>query len=275
MKKLSWQRKNSGAPLRKKNPHLLWQLPLAIVFLCFGMLVMAQYNTHVVEGGSLENESPSDLAQIMKSVNDAGEQLSAELDQLNAELAELQSAAANGESLNSSLRNSINLMHTVVGDAEVEGPGILLTMTKTDNMIYQDVIDIINELLNSGAEAISVNNIRFTMRTLISEEARKSSTAATAPESNSAGGQQNNENDSDYQQTYYVITINGQELGSPLTIKAIGNPETLEAALSYPGGILSNLTALYGVSATVHRMEKLSIPAAALPEFVYSAPKQE
>lgn len=274
MKKLSLQQKKHSVRLQK-GPQLIWQISLAIVFFCFGMLVMAQYNTHVVEGGSLENESPSDLAQIMKSINDAGDQLSSELAQLNAELAELKIAAANGDSLNSSLRSNINLMHTVVGDAKVKGQGIILTITEIDNMIYQDVIDIINELLNSGAEAIAINNIRFTMRTRISEEARKSSTNYTVPDTNNQGGLQNNENNSDYQQTYYVITINGRELTSPLTIKAIGNPETLETALSYPGGIISNLTALYGVSATIQRMEEVTISATTLPELVYSAPPQE
>lgn len=248
----------------KKSKHFIWQLPLSIVFLCFGLLLMAQYQTHLVESGALANESASDLAQIMKSVNDANEQLNNELDQLNSQLAELQAAAANGESLNSSLRASIEMMQTVIGYSEISGSGVSLTVTDAENLIYQDIIDIVNELFNSGAEAVAINNIRFTSRTLISEVSRSRDANPSINEDGQAPNQQ--------KQNYYVITVNGQELLPPLVIKAIGDPATLEAALTYPGGIISSLTTLYGMSATIRQAANLVVPAAKIQEFQYASP---
>ena len=68
---------------------------------------------------------------------------------------------------------------------------------------------IINELKNAGAEAISINDQRIVPTTSIS-----------------CGGN--------------IIDINGEKVGTPFVIKAIGLPEQL-AGLSRPGGYLEIL----------------------------------
>ena len=67
----------------------------------------------------------------------------------------------------------------------------------------KDILDIVNELKNAGAEAISINDERIVLTTT-------------------------------------VIKINGEKIGSPFVIKAIGLPETL-ANLSRPDGTLARL----------------------------------
>ena len=73
----------------------------------------------------------------------------------------------------------------------------------------KDILKIVNELKNAGAEAISINDQRVVLTTSII-----------------CGGN--------------VININGEKIGSPFVIKAIGLPETM-ANLSRPGGYLSEL----------------------------------
>ena len=72
-----------------------------------------------------------------------------------------------------------------------------------------DILSVINELKNAGAEAIAINNQRLTPNSGII-----------------CGGN--------------VIEINGEKVGAPFEIKAIGLPEQL-AALSRPGGYLELL----------------------------------
>ncbi len=232
-----------------KKCFFYWQWPLAFVFMCFGFLLVAQYQTNVALSGSLTNESQANLAMILKSVNDKKEQLQNELVSLQDELDELQTLAASGESLSSSVRGKIDTLQTAIGASDVEGQGLTVTITGESNLMYYDVIDIINELFVSGAEAVSINETRITNNTMISEK------------DNSLDG--------------YSITVDGKPLLFPVVIKGIGNPESLETGLTYPGGIIENLNTLYHVYPTIRQEKKLTMPAAVIHTLKYAEAVQE
>lgn len=109
----------------------------------------------------------------------------------------------------------------IIGLAEVTGPGVIVTLSDSKKDITTaldpnallvhdvDVLSVINELENAGAEAISINDQRIVPTTGII-----------------CGGN--------------IIDINGEKVGAPFVIKAIGLPEQL-AALSRPGGYLQKL----------------------------------
>ena len=90
-----------------------------------------------------------------------------------------------------------------------------------------DVLSVINELKNAGAEAISINDQRVV------------STTAFSCEGN-------------------VININKVKVGTPFVIKAIGLPESLEA-LSRPGGYLQLLQD-FSVEAKLEKTNEVTIP---------------
>ena len=90
-----------------------------------------------------------------------------------------------------------------------------------------NLVAIINELKSAGAEAISINNKRIT-----------SSTAITC-----AGN---------------VIQINGEKVGSPFIIKAIGSKDLLYGELNKNGGTLYKLKK-YGVLTDIKKMENVEI----------------
>ncbi|MCR4962534.1 MAG: DUF881 domain-containing protein [Firmicutes bacterium] len=226
-----------------------WQWPLTLMFLCFGFLLAAQYQTNTVLSGDLSSESQSNLAMILKSVNDNKEQLQEELDSLESELQELETLNMSGESLSTALRSRIETLQSAIGDAPVEGPGISVTITGDSNLMFYDVIDIINEMFVTGAEAVAINNTRVTIHTAISEI------------DNRADG--------------YSITIDGDPLLFPVVIKAIGDAEALSAGLTYPGGIIESLNTLYRVYPIIRLESSLSIPAAAPSRFSYAQAVEE
>ena len=109
----------------------------------------------------------------------------------------------------------------ILGLAEVTGPGVIVTLTDSKKDINSaldpsalivhdlDVLSVINELKNAGAEAISINDQRIVPTSGII-----------------CGGN--------------IIDVNNEKVGAPFVIKAIGLPEQL-AALNRPGGYLERL----------------------------------
>ena len=128
----------------------------------------------------------------------------------------------------------------IIGFSEVTGPGVILTLSDSkitpnsamvsdlnDLLVHDmDVLSVINELKNAGAEAISINNQRLISTSSIS-----------------CGGN--------------IITINGEKVGAPFVIKAIGLPEQL-AALSRAGGYLSILKD-YGIGTDLKKSDSITI----------------
>lgn len=144
-----------------------------------------------------------------------------EIDRIDNELEEtIKNASENNDELEET-RNKITQANKLIGLSEVKGAGVIITVadSKVDfNTVFnasnllvhdKDILNIVNELKNAGAQAISINNQRVVLNTAII-----------------CGGN--------------IININGERIGSPFVIKAIGLPESL-ANLDRPGGYLSNL----------------------------------
>ena len=127
----------------------------------------------------------------------------------------------------------------ILGLAEVTGPGVIVTLSDSkqdsstalnpsDLIVHDgDVLSVINELKNAGAEAISINDQRLVP------------TSGIACVGN-------------------VIEINGEKVGAPFIIKAIGLPEQL-AALERPGGYLERLRS-YSIGAVLEKSNNITIP---------------
>jgi len=135
--------------------------------------------------------------------------------------------------------DAIKQGNKVLGMAEVTGPGVIVTLSDSkkdvstalnvsDLLVHDaDVLSVINELKNAGAEAIAINEQRLVPTSSIV-----------------CGGN--------------IIEINGEKVGAPFEIKAIGLPEQL-AALSRPGGYLEILKkATVGVD--LKKSNRISIP---------------
>ncbi len=129
----------------------------------------------------------------------------------------IEQATTENKNLEESL-NQIKEKNKLIGLTETTGPGVKIKLadSKLDSsaaldpnllVVHDiDVFYVVNELKNAGAEAISVNDQRIVPTTAIE-----------------CGGN--------------IITINGEKIGSPFVIKAIGLPENL-ANLDRTGGYL-------------------------------------
>lgn len=148
---------------------------------------------------------------------------------------ERKSATENNTEL-SNLEEQIKSSNKLVGFTEVTGPGVTVILqdnqsvsaNSNEDVVHDmDVLSVINELKNAGAEAISINDQRIIPSTSITCDGN-------------------------------VIKINGEKVGAPFEIKAIGLPEQL-AALKRPGGYLSILDE-YGIITDLKKDNNITIP---------------
>lgn len=109
------------------------------------------------------------------------------------------------------IEKEINENEKLIGTADVSGEGIIIDILDGKDLIHQeDLIILIDELKNSGSQAISVNSQRITNTTYLYCDGT-------------------------------VILIDGVKIGNPFNIKAIGNKETIYGALTRNKGYIETL----------------------------------
>lgn len=212
-----------------------WQIALTITLMLFGFLITAQYRTNVAVNSSLESQTLEDLSTLVVNLDEKRSELKQEQAELDKSLQSLQTKTNEGVSLTETLKKQIERLEIITGEKAVKGPGISVTITGESLLMYYDMIDLVNELFNAGAEAVSVNDVRIQLSTKFGEKYSL--------------------------QNDQVLLMNGEPLLSPIIIRAIGDPDTLETALTFSGGIISNLNTLYQVYPTVKKMDEVRIPA--------------
>ncbi len=158
------------------------------------------------------------------------------------ELEDLKKQVANLHT-NEAVQEKINKYETLLGINDVKGQGIEISLSDNDNYSNQNsfasinasnylvhdgnLIAIVNELKAAGAEAISINGKRIT-----------GSTAITC-----AGN---------------VIQVNGEKVGSPFIIRAIGQKDLLYGEVTKNGGTIYKLKK-YGVITEIKKSDNIEI----------------
>ncbi|MCL1809261.1 MAG: DUF881 domain-containing protein [Clostridiales bacterium] len=163
-----------------------------------------------------------------------------ELIELEARMKNIESEKAAENDFIKALVSDLEKYKMASGVLDVQGPGVVITIkdsAKTDE--YQDdynsilynseqFLSLINKLKEAGAEAISVNEQRIVGTTEVSL----------------AGN---------------GININGSATAPPYTIKAIGNPGIIEAALTIRGGIIETMKKKYNWIVDIAQREDITI----------------
>ncbi|MCI8383419.1 MAG: DUF881 domain-containing protein [Clostridia bacterium] len=198
---------------------------IVLGMLCFALTLGICIQIKTVTGSnSIVGENKGGNDELRAEVLRYKEKYDQEYKELEKAEKELEKERQHSTQNNSDLEqkeDAIKKGNKMIGMTEVTGPGVIVTLSdgKKDpstvldasNLIVHDadVLSVINELKNAGAEAISINDQRIVPTTSIS-----------------CGGN--------------IIDINGEKVGAPFEIKAIGLPEQL-SALTRQGGYLELL----------------------------------
>jgi uncharacterized protein YlxW (UPF0749 family) len=216
-----------------------WQGYLFVVLFFLGILITVQFRTQQNFLNDLSLQKTEDLVMMLKKLYDKRSALEEELRELHRQTQIFQQDVSEGTVLAENLRQELERLEIALGLVPVRGPGIAITITSESPLVYLDLVDIINELWASGAEAIAINDQRITSWTKIY-----------------------------WDKNTFSLTINDQKLRYPCTIKAIGDPVQLESGLRLVGGVLDDLN-IYKIYPVITREEELEIPAAAPPQLHY------
>lgn len=147
----------------------------------------------------IENMRESELRTALAEWKMKYEEVSTQLDDVNARIEEYNTTINNNEETSKLIDEELKESNILVGKTDVYGEGVVVTLANSNEQAIEayDLIDLVNELRYAGAEAISINDQRIVSNTVIE----------------CIGA---------------VIKINGQRVGAPFTIKAIGMPELLK-----------------------------------------------
>ncbi len=184
------------------------------------------------------NQAESDLKSQVLRMKEKYENQYAELEKIEKELEKAREQATSNNTELTELENKIKQDNILLGNTDVKGSGITVTLTdgKGDDSVLdvenllvhaENVLAIVNEMKNAGAEAISINGQRLVNTTAISCDGN-------------------------------VIVVNGEKISSPIEIKAIGLPELL-STLDRPGGTLEYFLSL-GKAVDVKKYSNIDIP---------------
>ncbi|MCJ7856769.1 DUF881 domain-containing protein [Lachnospiraceae bacterium NSJ-143] len=191
------------------------------VCICLGFfscsLLVNAYN----DANNGSNENIRKLTDLLSQSYEENRKLLDELENKNKSISEYEDAVSNDSAALKLMKEELENARKLAGTSELAGEGIIITLndSKAESgnvassslVIHdEDLLLFINELNSAGAEAISINGQRIVSRSSVK----------------CAGS---------------IINVNGVRVSAPFIIKAIGDPEVMEAALRFKGGVIDSL----------------------------------
>lgn len=193
--------------LRRRPSRAQWIVAILLFGLGFGLAVQVSST----QQDALSAARTTDLVRILDDLGAQRERLATEQTRLEATIADLESSADQAKVAREATKDRLQNLRILAGVVPVAGPGITLTLLDQDGALEAgDILDAVQELRDAGAEAISVDGERVIATTAIVD---------------TADG----------------VMVGDTVLTSPIEIKAIGDPSTLAAGLSFPGGVLESV----------------------------------
>lgn len=212
-------------------------ITITIGIMCFilTMLIFMQVKTiSQTNISELEIMRESELKTEITSLKTKHEEVVTKIQETNEKILEYENAAIEGEEASELLEKELKETQDLLGKNAVTGEGIIIQMSNmgSSKINAGDLLNLVNTLKNAGAEAISINEQRIVYDTYIV-----------------------NINGTNY------ITINGEYIVSPYTIKAIGNTTYLESSVAQKNYGYIDTQIAEGKQVTWERATNINIPA--------------
>lgn len=198
-------------------------IALILVSVFLGIILTIQFKTvnKTVGDGTLPVQRAQQLAMELKKAQSDREAQINRIEELETKIKQYEKGEVDKSIYAENLYNDTMKYRMLAGYSELEGPGIIMEINDPIGDLQYGVgysiigdleliLQIISVLNAADAEAISINDQRYTAFTEIEK----------------AGNH---------------IEINGVSTNTPIVIKAIGNSQTLESALTLKGGIVQEI----------------------------------
>lgn len=203
-----------------------WTIPVTLISATVGLLIATQFKAQATYRDTLPSRREEELVVMFKDAQAENQRLTTQLEDLKGQVAHTGSGTP--------------AEHIPARWGAQEGPGVEVQIndsakapTKGENpniaLVHnEDLLKIVNELRASGAEAISLNEQRL----------------VEASEISCAGP---------------TILVNKTRIAPPFIIRAIGDTDTMMAALQLRGGVVEYLQ-FYGIQVNISRKPDVAVP---------------
>ncbi|MFA5523570.1 MAG: DUF881 domain-containing protein [Tissierellales bacterium] len=234
---------------------------IAIVLVCIllGLILAVQFKTveNNLGTGVIPTQRAQQLAIDYKRIQDERDRLRNELDNVESKLKQYEKGEVEKDVYLENLYKDIEKYRNLAGYEDVKGPGITIEINDppveiifggassaiVDN--YEYILQIIGVLNATEAEAISINDQRYTSFTEIVIAAGH-------------------------------LEINGVSCGPPFIIKAIGKADDLENSLRIKHGLIWRMENMLNLDIHIKQEQSIIIPKyKKIKEFRYAKPVEE
>ncbi|HET7531999.1 MAG TPA: DUF881 domain-containing protein [Nocardioidaceae bacterium] len=194
-----------------KRPRSRGQITAAVLLAVVGFASVVQVQSQERDS-DYENMREEDLVQLLNSLAGASQRAENEIEQLEQTRSSLRSDTDSRRAALEQARDRATVLGILAGTLPAVGQGIVVTVQDPEEQVGIDqMLNGIEELRDSGAEAIEINNtVRVVAQTALVD---------------GEGG----------------IVVDGTQLTPPYTLEVIGEPHTLERALNIYGGFVATV----------------------------------
>ena len=217
-------------------------LVVAIVAVCIGFAISMQ----IASSGNTEQGGLVPITRILPYQTEL-EKLQIEKDMAMEQLrsyeeriAQIEKSHAEDDTILSGLIDDLERYKMLAGVLDVNGPGIVITLDDPSPMEdveydqyseimthFELLLGLVNRLKEAGAEAVSINGHRV----------------VTMTEIVLAGDN---------------VNINSKPTAPPYKVMAIGDPDTMESAITIKHGIISNIKE-YSIRVSIEKRDDITI----------------
>lgn len=213
----------------KKLSH---NIAIMIVCMLLGIMLSMQYKSvnYNQAMSSLNNKRIEELKEELIKLQNQKNELQDRYTKLEEENQTYAKVKEGDSEAVQQIKNSLKKARIFAGLETVKGAGLIITLDDNDFVHVEDndILQIVNELRASGAQAISVNDERIVAMTEIREAGTN-------------------------------IVINGKQFKAPFVIKAIADPDELERSMTFIGGYLDFLTNDLQMNVTLKKSDEIII----------------
>jgi len=211
----------------RTNSGAIWA---AVIALFLGFAAVTQVRSQDVFSRSLNLETPSSLTTLIANLSETNNELRNEIFDLRRDVANAQDSVASGKGALTEAERQVAQLRVFSAQSAVSGPGVVI---RIDGPFDERALsDLVNELRNAGAEAISVNEMRV------------------GPKSFFTGTPDR------------AIAVDARPLRGPWTVRAIGSPDVVYVAMTRTGGIIGQFELIYrNTRFAVSKETGLDLPA--------------
>ena len=227
------------SPVRGRGWGTRSHLLVALLCALLGFAIVVQVNQTRSDEFALLRQD--DLVRLLDEITIRNDQLEAEQAQLTIDRNDLSS----GADAQAVAERNAEVQGILAGTVPVRGPGIELVVREQGRVVPASAwVNLVEELRNAGAEAIEVGGVRVGASSWFSD-------------------------------TDDGVVLDGVAITSPVTVKAIGDPQTLEVALGIPGGALATLRTSEARTEiqSMEVIQILTVRALTTPEVASPAPE--